>query len=79
MTTRFFVGRRDELATLHTHLADARAGRGSLVTLVGEPGIGKTRTVEELVARADLGEDRVIPQGRSAHSVERRSTASERP
>ncbi len=58
--TRFFVGRSGELATLATHLDDARAGRGALVTLVGEPGIGKTRTVEELVDRAGLGEDRVL-------------------
>ncbi len=59
-TTRIFVGRSQELAALETHLDDARAGRGSLVTLVGEPGIGKTRTVEELLARADLADDRVL-------------------
>src|SRR5262249_17926386 len=35
-------------------------GRGSLVTLVGEPGIGKTRTVEELLTRAALPDERVL-------------------
>ena len=59
-SARIFVGRDDELATLATHLDDARDGRGSLVTIVGEPGIGKTRTVEELLARAALPDDRVL-------------------
>ena len=43
-----FVGRRDELAQLISALEDAEADRGSLVMLAGEPGIGKTRTAEEL-------------------------------
>ena len=50
--TRVFVGRAAELRALEERLADARDGRGSHVTLVREPGIGKTRTVEELLARA---------------------------
>jgi predicted ATPase len=37
-----FVGREGVLATLGTKLDDAYAERGSVVMLVGEPGIGKT-------------------------------------
>jgi DNA-binding winged helix-turn-helix (wHTH) protein/tetratricopeptide (TPR) repeat protein len=46
------VGRERELARLEAICEEARAGRGGLVLLVGEPGIGKTRTVEELARRA---------------------------
>jgi DNA-binding CsgD family transcriptional regulator len=37
------VGRDRELAVLHRRVADARAGNGGTVFLVGEPGIGKSR------------------------------------
>ena len=37
-----FVGRRLELQVLTTALADALSGRGRIVMLSGEPGIGKT-------------------------------------
>jgi len=46
-----FVGRTAEIAKLNQKLQAVRAGRGALVMLVGEPGIGKTRTAEEF---ADL-------------------------
>src|SRR4029453_12476210 len=39
-----FVGRQAELATLQAALEDVLAGRGRLVMLVGQPGIGKTPT-----------------------------------
>jgi len=42
------IGRDKELAELREALAEAREGRGSLVEIVGEPGIGKTRLIEEL-------------------------------
>jgi DNA-binding CsgD family transcriptional regulator len=45
---RPFVGRADELAALCQALDDALAGRGSVVAVAGEPGIGKTRLVQEL-------------------------------
>ena len=48
-----FVGRRLEMAELNACLDDAMAGRGRLVMLAGEPGIGKTRIAEELVALAE--------------------------
>ena len=47
-----FVGRESESARLRSKLGEARAGRGGLVMLVGEPGIGKTRTAEEFAERA---------------------------
>ena len=47
-----FVGRERELDGLRAVFEDAFAGRGRLVMLVGEPGIGKTRTAEELAAHA---------------------------
>jgi DNA-binding SARP family transcriptional activator/tetratricopeptide (TPR) repeat protein len=49
------VGRERPLATLLQALDRAREGHGQLVLIPGEPGIGKTRLVEELSARAALG------------------------
>ena len=46
------VGRDRELATLRTHLDAALAGRGSLVLIGGEAGIGKTALAEALLAEA---------------------------
>ena len=53
LTSRSFIGRQREMAELFAALEDARAGRGRLVMLVGEPGIGKTRTSQELAAHAE--------------------------
>ena len=47
-----FVGRELELERLRAALADALSGRGRLVMLAGEPGIGKTRIARELVREA---------------------------
>ena len=41
------VGRQDELARLDGALREALSGTGSAVFLVGEPGLGKTRLVQE--------------------------------
>lgn len=47
-----FVGRQREMGVLQAALDDALSGQGRLVMLVGEPGIGKTRTAQELAALA---------------------------
>jgi predicted ATPase len=43
---RQMVGRQEELAGLRTGFEAAAAGRGSLLCVVGEPGLGKTTLVE---------------------------------
>jgi predicted ATPase len=48
------VGREDELALLTRRWSRALEGEGQFVQIVGEPGIGKSRLVEEF--RATLGE-----------------------
>ena len=51
-----FVGRDAELYALHNALDQALAGNGQVALLVGEPGIGKTRTAERLtLAAAERG------------------------
>ena len=49
-----FVGRKAELASIDRLLEELQTGRGGAVALVGEPGIGKTRLLEELIGSADL-------------------------
>jgi DNA-binding winged helix-turn-helix (wHTH) protein/tetratricopeptide (TPR) repeat protein len=49
---RPFLGRESEMQTLRASLESALAGRGRLALLMGEPGIGKTRTLEELAGEA---------------------------
>ena len=49
-TGPIFVGRERELRDLGQLLGQAADGRGSLVLLGGQAGIGKTRTAEELAA-----------------------------
>jgi predicted ATPase len=48
-----FVGRQREMGKLKAVLEDALSGQGQLLMLVGEPGIGKTRTAQELAAHAE--------------------------
>jgi|HubBroStandDraft_1064217.scaffolds.fasta_scaffold05038_5 class 3 adenylate cyclase/tetratricopeptide (TPR) repeat protein len=48
------VGREEEIALLLRRWERARQGEGQLVLMVGEPGIGKSRLIEEFHAR--LGE-----------------------
>ncbi|MCI0824856.1 MAG: protein kinase, partial [Chloroflexi bacterium] len=49
-----FVGRQREMGDLKAALEETLSGRGRLVMLVGEPGIGKTRTAQELTTYAGL-------------------------
>jgi predicted ATPase len=43
-----FVGREQELEILRERAADARTGRGQIVFVHGEAGIGKSRLLYEL-------------------------------
>lgn len=47
-----FVGRERELSALHSALDLALSGKGSIVTITGEPGIGKTRIAQVLAESA---------------------------
>jgi TOMM system kinase/cyclase fusion protein len=51
-----FVGREKEFAFLHQLWEDAKEGRGQILAVSGEPGIGKSRLVQIL-------KDRVIGEG----------------
>jgi predicted ATPase len=47
------VGRAEELGSIDLVLTQLEHGRASAIELVGEPGIGKTRLLGELAARAE--------------------------
>jgi len=53
-----FVGREQELGTLRARWQEAREGRGQIVALVGEPGIGKSRLLFEF--RRTLGDEPLV-------------------
>ena len=53
-TGRAFVGREREMANQRTALEEALSDLGRLVMLMGEPGIGKTRTIQELALYAQM-------------------------
>ena len=55
-----FVGRAAEVAQLTQKLREADTGRGGMVMLVGEPGIGKTRTCDEFAELARASGARVL-------------------
>ena len=55
-----FVGRRSELELLQNRWASALRGHGQLVGVVGEPGVGKSRLVRELVNALGGGEQLVL-------------------
>jgi DNA-binding SARP family transcriptional activator len=46
------VGREDQLRVISRALSDAASGRGRVLLLAGEPGMGKTRLAEEASRRA---------------------------
>ena len=55
-----FVGRHREVDQLKAALENSLSGRGAMITLVGEPGIGKTRTSVELSTYAGLRNAQVL-------------------
>lgn len=54
------VGRADELARLMAHVDRAVEGRSSAVLVAGDAGVGKTRLLDELCARASARGVRVL-------------------
>lgn len=78
-----FVGRRDELALLERFLSDALAGRPRAVLIQGDPGVGKTRLVEEFLgtgvvqsSRAQLLVGRCDPDLRTSYLPIRQAMSS---
>jgi class 3 adenylate cyclase/tetratricopeptide (TPR) repeat protein len=56
-----FVGRRDEMAELQHLVNAAREGSGTLIEIVGEPGVGKSRLADQLLQMAsDLAQLSVV-------------------
>src|SRR5215218_581283 len=64
-----FAGRTDELGALERLLDELARGRAGAVELSGEPGIGKTRLLRELAARAEA--QRCLVLAGSASELER--------
>jgi class 3 adenylate cyclase/tetratricopeptide (TPR) repeat protein len=65
-----FVGREAELGALQGAWEEARAGRGRVVTIVGEAGVGKSRLLWELRKRVEARggawvEGTCVPYGQS--------------
>jgi len=48
-----FIGRREELAALDAAVAQAHAGRGTVVLVAAEAGVGKSRLISEFADRTD--------------------------
>jgi ATP/maltotriose-dependent transcriptional regulator MalT len=65
MAQNRLVGREDELARLLAELGELEDGTPTVLALVGEAGIGKSRLMAELGARADE-ERRLLFSGRAA-------------
>jgi DNA-binding winged helix-turn-helix (wHTH) protein len=61
------VGRDRELARLHEALERARSGRGGIMAVAGEPGIGKTTLVERFLD--DVPDDWAIGHGRCSERL----------
>ncbi len=66
-----FVGREEEMSELTAALARAQAGNGSAYVIWGEPGIGKTRLVQEFTRVAALQRVHIVRVGCQSHDVRR--------
>jgi DNA-binding CsgD family transcriptional regulator len=62
-TSPAFIGRTLQLAQLLELLARAESGRPAVALVAGEAGVGKTRLLAELAARASSGGARVLVGG----------------
>jgi len=64
------VGRDDQMLALEFHVMKALTGQGSIISIIGEPGIGKSRLMAELknrdvMQRVTILEGRAISIGRA--------------
>ena len=67
---RYMVGREQEQAALHTALDTVVAGRGLLLCVAGEPGIGKTMLVEDFLDQVTTtGPPCTIARGRCSERL----------
>ncbi len=67
---RHTVGREKERAELQAAFDSANAGRGLLVCVAGEPGIGKTSLVEDFLGELDAyGQDCLVARGRCSERL----------
>ena len=62
-----FIGREGEVALLRHALDEADAGRGRIVAVVGEPGIGKSRLMREFIDQHVGAPWRVLRAWGSSH------------
>ena len=74
-----FIGRDAELAALGLALGQAGAGRGQIVALVGEPGVGKSRLIWEATRSAWSDGWLVLESGAVAHGYRVLLRAGHRP
>ncbi|MFN0123811.1 MAG: serine/threonine-protein kinase [Blastocatellia bacterium] len=63
------VGRQTERHALHTALQSTRPGRGALLCVAGEPGIGKTTLVESFLAELAATKNVTIARGRCSERL----------
>jgi DNA-binding SARP family transcriptional activator/class 3 adenylate cyclase len=74
------IGRDEEFGKLKEALAGVLEGRGQMVTLVGEAGVGKSRLVAELKEVVfSLGDDQPTPLWLEGRCLERGTAASYTP
>lgn len=70
VTSRLTVGRQQERALLMRAFEQILGGRGRLIAVTGEPGIGKTTLVEEVLADLARGSHRpAIARGRCSERL----------
>src|SRR5208282_133068 len=58
-----FVGRHDDLARLEESWHRALAGNRQVVFVTGEPGVGKTTTVDQFIATIDPSTSTIVGRG----------------
>src|SRR5262245_31726607 len=66
-----FIGRETEIAHLAQALARAKAGRGQLVAVAGEPGVGKSRLVWEFLYTVRAEGWHVLETGAASYGRDR--------